>query len=169
MREITALLKQEPGAYVTTMFDLYRLPLDWPGREEPRNLKYPDVHQRIENSLKDAIRAEMGSNFDSRRFIPYLQVHEYEAILFSDPVRLAESLQSPQFAARFTAIVDECGGCEKIDDDPETAPSKRIEKLVPGYQKTSDGVLVAQRIGLETIRDKCPHFHEWLDKLESLA
>jgi len=57
---------------------------------------------------------------------------------------------------------------EEINDNPETAPSKRILKIFSGYQKVLHGPTIAKRIGIENIRTECPHFHEWLDWLENL-
>ena len=67
------------------------------------------------------------------------------------------------------AIRDEFGTPEKIDDDPQTAPSKRIERFFPVYQKPLHGTIAAKRIGVEVIRRECPHFNKWLSAPESLG
>lgn len=96
-------------------------------------------------------------------------MHEFEALLFSDCGILAEVLQQPQSGAVFSGIVTECGEPEAIDDDPATAPSKRILSVVPGYQKVLHGPIAAQRIGLDKLRQACPHFDAWVRKLEVLG
>ena len=58
---------------------------------------------------------------------------------------------------------------ERINDSPETAPSKRLRGIIPSYQKVANGLILAQGVGLEKMRDKCPHFHEWIDSLENLS
>ncbi len=56
---------------------------------------------------------------------------------------------------------------EEINDSQQTAPSKRIVGLNPGYAKVSDGVRISQKIGLTVMRAQCPHFNEWIGKLEA--
>jgi hypothetical protein len=58
---------------------------------------------------------------------------------------------------------------EDINDHPKTAPSKRIVAAMRGYQKTFHGPLIACEIGLSAIRQNCPHFDAWLQKLERLG
>ena len=57
---------------------------------------------------------------------------------------------------------------EEINDRPETAPSKRIIKYFSSYQNPLHGCLVALDVGLDTMRARCPHFAQWLKKLEQL-
>jgi hypothetical protein len=171
LREIVNLIRQEPGSVVTTMFDLYALPNSWPGREESvaRGLKHDTAVAFIESKINDAVRAELaGASFEPR-FVPYLSLHEYEALLFSDPVALASVTRGPGDAEAFQAVLAGCGACEKINDHPTTAPSKRILKIAPAYAKTVDGVAAAERMGLEVIRRRCPHFAAWLARLEQLS
>jgi len=61
------------------------------------------------------------------------------------------------------------GQTEKINDSEQTAPSKRIVGLNPGYSKVTDDVLISQKISLDVMRAQCPHFNDWLRKLEALA
>ena len=81
--------------------------------------------------------------------------------------------QQPELESRFAGIVLECGGCELINDNPASAPSKRIQRLFPGYRKGSSvnahAYRIARHIGLERIRRQCPHFNEWIEKLEKLV
>ena len=51
---------------------------------------------------------------------------------------------------------------EEINDDPQTAPSKRILNIFPKYKKVTDGTQIALKVGLEQIRKECPHFDEWM-------
>ncbi len=169
--EILGLIRQEPTSVVTTMFDLYALPQSWPGREEARATGLCGAHavELIERRIGEAIRLEAGGSGPKLRFIPYLSQHEYEALLFSDPVALAGVTQGSDHAGRFQAVLDECGSCEDIDDHPMTAPSKRILAIARNYVKTIDGIAAAERIGLLRIREKCPHFNAWVSRLESFG
>jgi hypothetical protein len=99
-------------------------------------------------------------------------MHELEALLFSSPEAMAGAFENPGLALSFSEIVRQCGECEEIDDNPDTAPSRRIAKLFPGYRKggslLAHAPIIAKRIGLEGIRSACPHFNSWLAKLEAL-
>ena len=108
----------------------------------------------------------MGSDFDQRRFIPYVSMHEFEALLFSDCQRFAESIKHPDAGSAMQKVLDHFGNPEKIDDSPATAPSKRILALVPTYDKEYMGVRAIREIGLENILSKCQNFACWLSRLE---
>ena len=108
----------------------------------------------------------MSPGFNQSRFVPYVMVHEFEALLFSDCAAFARGIGRPQLGEDFQRIRDAFASPEEIDDSPMTAPSKRIEALVPGYQKPLLGTLAALEIGLGTMRNECPHFGSWLDHVE---
>jgi len=169
-RELLRYLKEDTGRFVTTMFDYYGLPSDWPGKDGARREeRIATQAETIEQAIHTDVCAELGESFDEARFLPYIQMHEFEALLFSDTKVLAEAVPPPNLQAHFDAIVQECGEPEGIDDDPETAPSKRICRLVPGYQKIVHGNNAAKRIGLATMRERCPHFAQWVGILEQLG
>ena len=108
----------------------------------------------------------MGGSFDSRRFVPYIVMHEFEGLLFSDPNGFGLGVGRSQLSPSIRAIREDFGTPEEINDSPDTAPSKRIEGLMPGYQKPLHGLQAAQEIGLDAIRRECPQFSNWLDQLE---
>ncbi len=146
----------------TTMFDLYKLPGDFPGHTDAgrENDPYRKV-QVFENALKDDI--------DDRRFIPYIQLHEFEALILADPGKL--DWEYLDHDAPIQCLVDMVGNQnpEMIDDTPEGAPSRRILHELPEYDKANSGVLVAEKIGLQTMKTKCSHFRTWVELLEGLA
>jgi hypothetical protein len=111
----------------------------------------------------------LSSGFDPKRFVPYVQLHEFEALLFCGPKELSEVLQVPAHESKFREIVKNSGEPEAIDDNPNTAPSKRIVALAPHFRKMLHGSLTTKRIGIERIRRGCRHFADWLAKLEALA
>jgi len=168
-KDLCALLRQEPRSFVTTMFDYYGLPSDWPGLAGAKG-KPPLMAARcVEEAMARDICAAMGDPFEKARFIPYVQMHEFEALLFSAPAALANAVQCPSLKPQFEAVVTECGEPEGIDDRPEKCPSKRIEALARHYQKTVHGPIAAQRVGLARMRAACPHFAAWLGRLEGLG
>ena len=112
---------------------------------------------------------DLGADFDQKRFVPYVVMHEFEGLLFSDAKGFARAILRPKLSSKFQAIRDEFATPEEINDSPETAPSNRVEDLIPGYQKPLMGVLAAQEIGIDTIRRECPLFSGWLEELEQRA
>lgn len=163
-RDIERWLKEDRGARLSTMFDVYALPDDFPGQEAAR--AEPDPLRRVtllEAALADAI--------GDPRFVPYLQLHEFEALLLSLPESLADFFEiDPAKLAPLVAAVAAFPSPEHVDDHPRTAPSKRIIELVPAYAgaKATAGPVLASRIGLPHIRRHCRHFDAWLNTLESL-
>lgn len=166
--DILATLKQETHTFCTTMFDYYGMPNSWPQREVARQSPFPQKPTMIEQAVLADIANDLGDGFNIARFIPYVQMHEFEALLFSEPQLLAAGLDMAD-ATRIQHIRDQFGSPEEINDSPQTAPSKRIIGLNPRYSKVLDGIRVSQSIGLDVMRAQCPHFNEWIEKLEALA
>jgi len=152
---------RDSRCFFTTMFDLYALPTDFPEFEQALAINDPYKRVRV---LEDALAQELGS----RRFIPYIQMHEFEALIFCDPWQLGQEYLEHKTAIRNLAKMAEGQNPELIDGNPETAPSKRILKEIPEYDKVMAGVEVTKRIGLQTLRSRCGHFNAWISKLESL-
>ena len=162
--------REDPARYVSTMVDYYGMPNDWPGRANPFTaaMSVSDRAMEIENALLQDVCNEMDSSFNPARFVPYVMMHEYEAMLFSDCERFGHAIGQRDLIGDFQAIRDGFDTPENIDDSPLTVPSKRIESLMPAYQKPTMGTQAVQSIGLEAIRRECPHFADWLERLESL-
>jgi hypothetical protein len=167
--DILATLKQDRGVYCTTMFDYYGMPDSWPGVTEARGRPVTEIAEVIERALLANVRDALGRNFNPARFSPYIQMHEYEGLLFSDPDTLADAVECPDLAATFRAIRGGFKTPEEIDDGPQTAPSKRIKQHCRLYQKVFHGTVAAERIGLSKMRAECPHFRQWLTWLGSLT
>jgi hypothetical protein len=154
-RQVLSLLADTSAFAVTTMLDFYALPKDFPGSQTaPAGHCYQKV-AHLEQHLADDIA--------DRRFIPYIQLHEFEALLFTSPESIARILRGN--AADITAIRGQFHSPEEIDDDPQTSPSHRIKSLFPAYQKTLHASLVIKEIGIPAITAICPHFQEWLRRL----
>ena len=161
--------------YCSTMFDFYAMPADWPGRKEATSQPWHARARFVEQAIHAEIAGTMGGSFDGRFFVPYVQLHEFEALAFSDVKALA-SVVAPlgnrladQLAESLQAIVDEAENPEAINDNYDTCPSRRIISLVPGYRKRVHGPIITQRIGIVTLAARCSHFASWLTRLEALG
>lgn len=171
-RSIARHLREDTGSIDTTMVDYYGLPERgsnaWPGRADAGKLPVDGRAGHVESAIRRDLQKELGNGFEMHRFIPYVMMHEFEAMLFSDCALFAKGIDCPGLKRQFQAIVKKYGEPEKIDDAPKGAPSKRIEQLVSDYEKPIMGILAALEIGLDKIRAACPHFDGWLTRLERL-
>jgi Domain of unknown function (DUF4276) len=169
-KDIANHLREDPTCIATTMVDYYGLPEAWPGRERAKALRSTEEKAAcVEASVREDLIAEMGNRFDSDRFVPFLVMHEFEGLLFSDCTAFSRGIGRPDLEGSFRAIRERFETPEEINDSPVTAPSKRVSDLVPGYEKPLLGVLAVLEIGLSRIREQCPHFDRWLRQLESRA
>ena len=148
------------------MFDFYGLPADFPGMNDmPLGSTPEDQVIHLEEALSADLR-------NQRRFLPYLQLHEFEALLFSDINKLDEALSTLESATKYHdlhQIIKRFNNPELINGNPSTSPSKRLLSLYPAYDKRFYGELVAEMIGIDRIRVKCPHFNSWINRLEQLS
>jgi hypothetical protein len=170
-RDILNHLKEDPNCLATTMVDYFALPQTgeraWPGRHAAGTLPFTQKATTVETALQTDICKELGNGFDPNRFIPYVMMHEFEGLLFSDCERFGRGIGRSDLVTQFQAIRNQFATPEEINDSPLTAPSKRVEALVPGYEKPLLGSLAVLEIGLGAIRAECPHFREWLERLEA--
>jgi len=148
---------------VTTMFDLYGLPGNFPGSEQA--LLELDPYKKV-SIIENAI----ASDIDSNLFIPFITLHEFESLLFSDIKKIDEVMRvhGKSKIEELRAIRDEYHNPEQINSHPISSPSHRLKQIYPGYQKISDGILIAHRIHLSRMRNSCRHFDSWMHKLESI-
>jgi hypothetical protein len=159
--QVVRLLGDRDAAAVTTMLDLNGLPGDFPGyQSRPMANCYDKVAY-----LEDAFSRDI----NHPRFRPYLQLHEFEAFLFVDPAITAATFVGASVAEELADIKRDFNSPEEIDEEPDTAPSKRIRAVYGRYEKPVYGSLVASALGLQQIRQACSHFSEWLDWLEELG
>jgi hypothetical protein len=167
-RDLGNLLRQDAhaDARFTTMFDLYALHEGFPGWDEAEKQRHAPA-ERV-RTLERAFAHDVGDG----RFIPHIQLHEFETILLSDPSQFALVYDNCAvgIAALQTAVAA-AKSPELVDDGPTTAPSKRIISHFPQYQdqKTVIGVDLADCIGLAKTRSLCTHFDGWLKTLEELG
>lgn len=166
VNDIEKHLKQRRDIFVSLLVDYYGIKKDWPGVDEAKKQATPaGIAEVVNQRTREAVTRRLGDNL-VRRFIPNIAVHELEALLFSDIDILSDILEiDPEPVAK---ILAECKEPEKIDDSPQTAPSKRLAELYPRYKKTSTGIAVAKAIGIDTMRAKCPVFNQWLERMENI-
>lgn len=150
-REVQRLLPSFD--HVTTLYDFY----GFIGKSSDQSV------EDVETELLDRIRPSLS-------FTPYLQKHEFEAILFSGTLEMAVAMDQPHTDAALKKIVRECGEPEMINDNPNSAPSKRLADLYgPKFDKKFHGPMVASEIGIARIRQACPRFNTWISFLETLG
>ena len=126
---------------------------------------------QLERALEEAVGTRIGRQYDASRVIVYVQRHEFEGLLFADVdgFRNAGLAIDEACLARLRGVRDRFPTPEDINDGRATAPSKRILGLIPDYRKRLHGPLVAENIGLAAMREECPRFGNWMDRLEGLG
>lgn len=157
-RELTMLCKTHPNEYVTTMFDYYAMPDNTP----EIGLHDPDIYERI-GKIEAAVNRDIGQ----ANCMFHFMLHEFEAILFSNPESF-ELIAETDVVDKIRKIRESYPTPEHINNSPETAPSKRLERLIPNYAKIKNGTLISKDIGIDKILAECPHFCEWIKKIKEL-
>lgn len=167
-KDVVHLLRSDRRSYCSTLIDYYGLGDGFPGEASPPTASARDKVNAIEQAMHEDIAGGLGQDLRVReRFVPFVILHEFEALLFSDPVALAASLGQAHLAEQFQAVVTAAGAPEEIDDGTETAPSKRILRIFPRYRKALEGPRAAEAISIATIARECPHFGGWLARLKA--
>ena len=162
-RQVSRQCLSDASAKVTTMIDLFRLPNDFPSKHACADVQL----YRWVSCLETAF----GDDIGCQNFIPYLSVHEFEGLLFSDPSKFGKWFDAAVSLQQLAESVAGFENPEHINDRSNTAPSKRVEAALggAGYQKPVHGPLIAMDIGLEQMRERCPYFDQWVTGLEALA
>jgi hypothetical protein len=166
--DLGRLLRQDAARDVrfTTLFDLYALYRDFPGYDEAEKQRHIPAERVV--TLEKAFAADVGDS----RFVPHIQLHEFETILLCAPEHLALVYEKADAGiAALRAAVEAAKSPELVNDGEHTAPSKRIIAHFPAYdrQKTAVGAELADCVGIPTTRRLCAHFDRWLTALEALG
>lgn len=166
-RDIQNTLKSRDTSniFFTSLIDLYALPSTFPGKGANVRIAANPVPYVL------ALEKAFGEDINHYHFIPHLQLHEYEAMLYAEPDAFGISFEDCyDEIQQLKAIAASVPTIEHINDNKDTAPSKRIISLIPEYdgRKSSAGPDIAEVIGVAAIRSKCPHFNGWLTQLENL-
>jgi hypothetical protein len=160
-KQIENHLKQDQTVFVSTLIDFYGIKASY---------LFPDFN----NDAKEIATMELGmktaiGNVLNARFIPYIQLHEFECFIFTSLNVLKKNFKSKE--ADFQAIeqiINKYPNPEDINNGPATAPSKRLEKYIPSYNKPVYGACLTADIGILEIRKKCPRFNNWIEQLEKI-
>jgi len=167
-KQITLHLKNDSSAIVTTLIDYYGLyrkynfPMwDNAERNPNKNERMEILEQGMLESIEDSLRF---------RFIPYLQLHEFEGLLFNDIDVFYEQIPSRELVGieELTQTFQQYTNPEMINNNKETSPSHRLERIILGYNKIVYGNILAEAIGLTKIKAKSPRFREWIKKIEKI-
>ncbi len=168
-RQIINHLLQDKKAFVTTLIDYYGIvdKHDFPGWMASKLI--PDKVKRM-----DILEKEMKDNIDhsiNPRFEPYIQLHEFEGLLFNDMRVFLRQIPASDFTnqAELRDTIASYPNSELINDTPNNAPSYRLKRLIRGYNKIVYGAILAKEIGLSKIRSKSPRFDKWIDRLENVG
>lgn len=162
MKEITNLLTRKYDL-VTTFYDYYGLHKEF----IPKN-NLTDSYKIVE-----LIEGKMASHVNNKKFIPYIQLHEFESFLFIAPdVTINNLMDCKKTTVEQTinkALQQANNNPELVNNSPETAPSKRILKVYSSYQKIIDGTNICRELGVQKICERCPHFNSWISSIITLS
>ena len=126
--------------------------------------------EALETHLREKTGEQVGAGWDENKVFPYVQMYEFEGLLFSDVDVFATQIDFPRDSvAALRAVRERFTTPEDINDNYETAPSRRIASVIPRYDKRLHGPILAEGIGLDRIRTECPRFDAWVRRLESLG
>jgi len=160
-RTAERLLLSEKDILVTSLIDLYMLRPDFPGHQE--SLGIIDPVKRVE-----FLEQACAEHFNDSRFVPYIQLHEFEGLVFAGKSgfnALFRNSVTPKDMQELHAIVDGHPNPELINDGVETAPSKRLMRLIPRYEKPLFGNMLIMENGFDSLLTKCSRFRDWINLL----
>ena len=143
------------GVMITTFLDFFRLPTDYPGYTQ-------DVKQI--DQIEDAIRTDCNSIIPPTSFLPYIQKHEFETLMFANAAGFSSVADTAELN-EILNVLKQFSTPEDINGSPETAPSKRLLSIFK-YKKVADSALVLKDVDIDLLRRRCPRFNEWVARLE---
>lgn len=167
-KDIETHLKSDPTAFVTTLIDYYGLKAVQNFPNWHNALAKTDVNNRmleLENGMKRDIEASL-----INRFFPYIQLHEFEGLLFNDINIFFNLFNNGEITGKeeLKSVFKNYENPEMINNHFETAPSNRLKRIIKGYEKSLYGSMMAEYIGLENLRQKAPRFNKWISTLETI-
>jgi len=153
----------ENSYYFTTMLDLYALPNDFP--------EYEIAQQKQDYEQVAFLESAFGEDISSHRFIPYIQLHEFEALTLCNIAKLIENYPAAQ--TELEILEQEInttytGNTELVNNSPQTAPSKRIIAALEGkyhFDKPKSGVDTTKAVGVDRLKERCSHFDDWINRI----
>lgn len=153
-----SLQSQDSDLIVTTFVDYFRIPQSQ--MPEYQLWKDEQDHYAQVQKMESAIERDI----NDRRFVPYIQMHEFEALLFSSSKGF-ETYWDSAYAEQVQNVIGQFVNPENINTSPTGSPSKRLLAINPSYDKIVEGNIVALEIGIEIILEACPKFRAWVETL----
>ena len=157
--DIEKILKSENDVVVSMFVDFFKIPTNFPNFELSKS-------KSITNAKIEVLLEGISNDINDTRFIPYIQKHEFEALLFSSNEGFSNWFENEWVIDELKTIINLYPNPEEINTGSETAPSKRIMKILESkkrkYDKIAEGNLIAEEIGFEKIMEKCPRFKNWI-------
>lgn len=155
----------EPNVFVSTLIDYYGLYQKYSFPKWTEGERIADKNSRmdfLENAMKEDI-----SDAIRHRFLPYLQLHEFEGLLFNDIQLFYDQVPKVELVgiAKLEKTFADYENPEMINNNRETSPSHRLKRIIKGYNKPLYGHYFAEAIGIDQIRTKSPRFNHWVEKL----
>lgn len=155
----------EKDVVVSMMIDFYRLPSDFPGFND---LKVTQTHKEQANLLETRIKKDLENSqnqlFDN--FIPYIQLHEFEALVFASISGIDSLFERSEMDYNgLMNVIQQYPNPEDINNHPDTAPSVRLKKLISGYNKVLHGIDIINTVGMAELLEKCPRFKTWIESM----
>lgn len=168
VKQVRLHLRSERSVYVTTLIDYY-------GITEKHNFpQWAESKSIVDNNARmDFLEKAMRFEVDDKvryRFLPYIQLHEFEGLLFSDPDVFARVIPKEDLVGQdeLRKTVETFNNPEMINTSKQTSPSHRLERIIRGYDKIVYGNYLAESIGLNRIRERCPRFNAWVANILAL-
>ncbi len=157
--DVTRVLNQEHDILVTSLIDFFRLPKKFPQFDAA--IKLNGVEKQVE-----FLEQALAQDISSERFLPYIQLHEFEALLFANILgfKFLPNI-SPAQIASVQKIIHDYPNPELINNNPKTAPSKRLVQIFPSYKKVLHGNYIILENSFSTILEKCPRFSNWANEI----
>ncbi len=161
---LRGLLRDSAAGAITMFYDYYAFPTNFPPQ-----FPAPNLADGLGAKGADSLEGALATYFNDPRFKPFVHLHEFEAFMFVNAEITAASLVNRSLEKKIAAERAAFENAEAINDGVNTAPSKRIKRLAPTFDKPLQGVIIAEKTGLPALRADCPRFSAWVAWLESLG
>ena len=164
-----AMQANTSDSFFTTVFDFYELHGDWPGRNLiSGKLSSREKVEFIENNTKELLKEQYPGLPVVERFIPYFMLHEYEGLLFTSPEAITEVTKAGKSTNELRKILSDFHS-KPEEINTTLSPSERLSRAKANYGKTLHAHRIMLKIGIDAVRAACPHFNDWMTRLESLG
>lgn len=165
--KIEKKLKEDQSCIVSIFFDYYGITNKHQFPNWPSNKNSNDIYKKV-NTIEIEMKNDLNMNINNR-FIPYLQLHEFESLLFQDTTYFQNIFEDSNLdLQKLHNVFIQFPNPELINDNKTTSPSHRIQEIAKGFNKVIHGIRLAEEIGIQNMRNKCKHFNDWITKLENI-